>query len=166
MKERPMRKLVMVLVGMAAVMLAATPSASAAPPIPATGTFDAVVDFSTLQLTPRGQNCLLEVEGELVFEGTLQGTASGTTAALIFATCDEVLANPPGTFRDVFMSKLVFTGQADGVPVEASMTYQGQVSEGGEIRAIIRVSRGLVGVMDVEARVAEGGSYSGFININ
>src|SRR5687768_13024950 len=63
--------------------------AFAARRVEATGDFAANVDFSTLTLTPRGSNCLLEVEGQLVFTGTIQGAATGQTSALVFAPCEE-----------------------------------------------------------------------------
>ncbi|MDQ4080835.1 MAG: hypothetical protein M3125_08770, partial [Gemmatimonadota bacterium] len=72
--------------------------------VEATGAFAANVNFSTLRLTPRGNNCLLEVEGELVFTGTIQGAATGQTGALVFAPCEQAGNNPPGTFPDVFKS--------------------------------------------------------------
>ena len=43
------------------------------------------MDFSTLTLTPRGKNCRLVVSGALVFSGSIEGTATGTTTALVFA---------------------------------------------------------------------------------
>jgi len=64
---------------------ASTLAASPARPIQAAGRFDALVDFTTLTLTPRGRNCLLQVKGRLVFSGTLEGPAIGQTTALVFA---------------------------------------------------------------------------------
>ena len=136
-------------------------STAAGPPIAASGTFDAVVDFSTLTLTPRGSNCLLEVAGQLVFSGTIEGTAAGTTSALVFASCPEVGSNPPGTFADVFKSDLEFTGTVDGESAQASVLYQGRAQPGGRIDARILFSRGVAGVLDAEAQLAVGGSYSG-----
>ena len=83
-------------------------SAEPARRIETSGSFAAIVDFSTLTLTPRGRNCLLQVEGELVFTGTIQGTGMGQTSALVFAPCSDVATTPPGTFPDVFKSELVF----------------------------------------------------------
>ena len=74
------------------------------------GEFDAVVDFTTITFTPRGRNCLLQVNGTLVFTGTIDGEATGRTSALVFAPCSDVMTTPPGTFRDVFKSELVFEG--------------------------------------------------------
>src|SRR3954463_5311117 len=79
-------------------------SPSAAGPVQTSGHFDAIVDFSTVTLTPKGGNCLLEISGRLVFTGTIEGTATGRTSALEFAPCADVAVNPPGTFEDVFKS--------------------------------------------------------------
>jgi hypothetical protein len=135
-------------------------------PVAVSGTYDAVVDFSTLRLTPRGANCLLQVDGQLVFSGTIEGTATGTTSALVLATCAQVATTPPGTFRDVFKSELEFEGTIDGVPAQASMIYQGRVQEGGVIEGRIILSNGAAGVLDVDARVAVGGSYTGAVVVH
>ena len=47
-------------------------------------------------------SCLLTVNGELTFTGSLVGSAAGTTNALETAPCSAVLVNPPGTFSDAF----------------------------------------------------------------
>lgn len=137
--------------------------APAASPIPASGDFAAVVDFTTLAATPRGNNCLLEVAGQLVFTGTIEGAATGTTSALVFAPCSEVATSPPGTFPDVFRSELQFEGTVDGEPAQGSMLYQGRVQEGGQIEGRILLSGGVAGVLEVNSRVAVGGSYQGSI---
>lgn len=129
------------------------------------GTFEVEVDFDTIKLTPAGSNCFLEIEGVLEFFGTLAGEASGKTTALIFAPCEVVAVSPPGTFRDVFMSQLVFEGTVNDHPVTTDMTYQGQVEEGGDITALIRFANGLRGKVDVDGEVAVGGSYSGFVKV-
>jgi hypothetical protein len=77
-------------------------AASSARQVQASGDFAAIVDFTTLTLTPRGRNCLLQVKGELRFTGTIQGSGTGQTSALVFAPCSQVATTPPGTFRDVF----------------------------------------------------------------
>lgn len=142
------------------------PSALAASParrIQASGHFDAIVDFSTRTLTPRGHNCLLQVNGRLVFSGTIQGEAVGRTSALVFAPCSEVATNPPGTVRDVFKSELSFQGTVSGQPVRANVLYMGGVEPGGHIDGRLVFSNGVAGVLDVDARVAVGGSYSGSV---
>ncbi|HET7187781.1 MAG TPA: hypothetical protein VFI52_06490 [Gemmatimonadaceae bacterium] len=125
------------------------------------GQFDAQVDFSTVTLTPKGNNCLLEVDGRLVFTGTIIGTAIGHTSALEFAPCSEVAVNPPGTFPDVFKSVAVFDGTVDGVPAHSNLLYMGQVAVGGHIDGRLVFSNGVAGKLDVSAVVAVGGEYSG-----
>jgi hypothetical protein len=137
-----------------------------AAPVTVFGEYDAVVDFTTLSLTPKGKNCLLQVDGRLIFSGAIQGVATGTTSALVHATCAQVATTPPGTFRDVFNSDLEFDGTIGGSPVQAHMMYQGRVQEGGQIEGRIIASRGASGVLDVDARVAVGGSYSGSIVVH
>lgn len=61
---------------------------------PASGSFTATVDFTTLTLTPEGSTCRLAAEGVLEFVGTLEGTATGTTTARVLAPCGEVATNP------------------------------------------------------------------------
>lgn len=141
-------------------------TATAARRVQVSGSFDALVDFSTLVLTPRGGNCLLEVEGRLVFTGTIVGVATGRTSALVFATCEQVVSTPPGTYRDVFRSDLTFEGTVDGEPAQSRVLYQGGVEPGGQIDAHIIFSMGVAGVLDAEAIVAVGGEYRGSVVVN
>jgi hypothetical protein len=127
------------------------------------GDFAALVDFSTLTLTPRGRNCLLQVKGQLVFSGTIEGTATGQTNALVFAPCSEVATTPPGTYRDVFRSELVFEGTVDGQPAEANLLYMGRVQPGGRIDGRLVFSNGVAGRLDAQGVVAVGGQYSGSV---
>src|SRR5689334_1324988 len=80
----------------APIALSSGPSYATSPTgsVQTTGHFEAFVDFSTITLTPKAANCLLEVNGRLVFSGTIVGTATGRTSALEFATCDKVAASP------------------------------------------------------------------------
>ena len=126
-----------------------------------TGTYEAVVDFTTLSLTPRGRNCRLVVDGQLVFSGDVEGTATGTTTALVFAPCSEVATTAPGTYRDVFTSDLRFVGTVNGEPAEAEGLYQGITQVGGAIEGHVHFANGVAGVLDVDAIVAVGGSYEG-----
>lgn len=142
-------------------------SANAASQVAVSGQYDALVDFSTLTLTPKGNNCLLEVAGQLVFTGTIQGTATGRTSALVLAPCADVASNPPGTFGDTFKSDLVFTGTVDGEPVTADLRYVGQVKPGGSINARLIFTGGVTGSLDTQnAVVAVGGDYSGQVIVN
>jgi hypothetical protein len=134
--------------------------------VQASGRFAAVVDFGTLTLRPRGRNCLLQVDGQLNFTGTIVGSAVGQTTALVFASCSEVAANPPGTFGDRFKSELVFDGTVDGTPARANVLYIGRVQPGGRIEGRILFSRGVQGRLNIEeTRVAVGGDYSGSVVI-
>ena len=140
---------------------------AAARKVQASGNFDALVDFSTLTLTPRGLNCLLQVNGQLVFTGTIAGTATGQTTALVSAPCDDVAANPPGTFGDVFKSELRFEGTVDGAPANANVLYIGRVQPGGAIEARLVFSNGVAGMLEViGGRVAVGGDYSGSVVVH
>ncbi|MEZ4725921.1 MAG: hypothetical protein R3E79_02180 [Caldilineaceae bacterium] len=107
-----------------------------------------------------GANCLLTVQGQLIFSGRLTGLAIGTTRALVFADCSAALANPPGTFADVFKSKLLYTGTIDSVSVtNAAMIYQGRTAVGGVITGQMRVASSRRNILYVEGEVAQGGSY-------
>jgi hypothetical protein len=138
-------------------------AASPARQIQTSGHFDAIVDFSTLTLTPRGRNCLLRVNGQLVFTGTIEGVATGQTTALVFAPCSDVATSPPGTFPDVFKSELAFEGTVDGEPARANLLYMGRVQPGGQIAGRLVFSNGVQGRLEVEARVAVGGEYEGSV---
>jgi hypothetical protein len=138
-------------------------SAAAARRIQASGEFDAFVDFSTLTLTPRGRNCVLQVNGQLVFTGTIEGTATGQTTALVFASCVDVASNPPGTFADRFKSELVFEGTVDGKPATANVLYMGRVQPGGAIEGRLVFSKGVSGRLNADAVVAVGGEYEGSV---
>ena len=134
--------------------------------VAASGHFDALVDFSTLTLTPRGRNCLLQVNGRLVFTGTIEGTATGTTRALVFAPCSKVATSPPGTFPDVFKSELRFEGTVAGEPTQANVLYMGRVQPGGQIEGRLVFSNGVAGRLDVDARVAVGGENRGSVVVH
>ncbi|HUF26423.1 MAG TPA: hypothetical protein VMM18_05505 [Gemmatimonadaceae bacterium] len=138
-------------------------SATAAHQVETAGSFAAFVDFSTLTLTPRGQNCLLTVDGQLVFTGTIEGTATGTTSALVFAPCSDVATTPPGTFPDVFKSELAFEGTVDGEPVRADVLYMGRVQPGGRIDGRLVFHGDVRGELEAEAIVAVGGEYRGSV---
>jgi hypothetical protein len=130
------------------------------------GHFDAIVDFSTLTLTPTGRNCRLTVRGQLVFSGTIQGIANGETSALVFAPCSEVASNPPGTFPDVFKSEAVFEGTIAGQPVHSNLLYMGRSEPGGHISGRFVFSRGVEGRLDVDSQLAVGGQYQGMVVVN
>jgi hypothetical protein len=137
--------------------------ASAAQQVDAAGSFEAFVDFSTLTLTPRGQNCLLTVKGRLVFHGTIEGTATGQTSALVSATCKEVASAPPGTYPDVFKSELEFVGTVAGQPAMAKGLYMGRSQPGGLMDGRFVFSNGVSGRVDADAQIAVGGTYQGHL---
>jgi hypothetical protein len=145
----------------AAGLLAASTSPNAAQPVQTSGSFDAIVDFPTITLTPKGNNCLLQVQGHIVFHGTIEGTANGVTSALEFAPCSQVAVNPPGTFPDVFKSVAVFDGTIAGQPAHANLLYMGRVQVGGAIDGRFVFSNGVAGELDASAIVAVGGTYRG-----
>jgi hypothetical protein len=162
-----MKQLTHISLGVVLFVFLIIAPASAASAIPANGDFDARVE--SLSGTSVGKHCLLQVRGTLEFHGTLDGEATGTTRALVFASCSDALdlaANPPGTFKDLFKSELKFTGTVNGVPTTANITYQGKTEAGGNIEAMMILSHGLTGVLNiVDVEVAKGGSYTGFIQI-
>lgn len=124
------------------------------------GSFDAIVDFSTLKLTPSGSNCLLDVDGRLVFHGGIEGVGVGHTTALVFASCAEVIASP-GTDPDVFHSEIEFTGTVGGESARAHILYQGRSQPGGHIDGRLIFSNGVAGELTADAQIAVGGVYSG-----
>jgi hypothetical protein len=129
----------------------------------ASGAFAAALDLASLRLQPLGNRCVLTVNGTLTFSGTLQGTATGTTTAFEEAPCEQVAANPPGTFADVFRSTGTFSGVVDGQPVSADIVYAGRTAAGGAIHAIMRFTGDVTGVVQVVATVGVGGTYRGVL---
>lgn len=131
----------------------------------AKGNFTVAIDFSSLALTPVDENCLLTVEGTIDFSGTLEGIASARTRALALASCDAVSMLPPGAYEDLFTSAFEFAGKVDGRPIVADLTYRGRTELGGEIDAVMIPSNGLRGRLFVDAIVAAGGTYNGFLRV-
>lgn len=130
------------------------------------GSYVASIDFATLSLTPHGRNCLLEVQGALTFTGDIVGTATGSTSALVFATCEEASTTPPGTHPDVFRSVLEFEGLVNGVPATADVQYMGKVAPGGALDGRLVFSNGVAGRLDADGVVAVGGAYSGSVVVH
>ena len=133
--------------------------------IRAQGSFTVEIDFSTLALSQIGENCLITVDGVVSFTGTLEGIATTRTRALAFASCGDVAVLPPGAYEDIFTSAFEFAGKVDGRPIVADLTYRGRTALGGEVEAVFIPSNGLKGRLFVDAIVAAGGSYSGFLRI-
>lgn len=111
----------------------------------------------------RGNKCLLTVSGTLHFTGSLEGAATGTTEAVVFAPCEEALAVPPGSYFDVFSFTGDFTGTVAGEPATGTLTYAGVTRAGGDIDASVRLSGGdgWARLRTTDAVVLQGGSYSG-----
>lgn len=129
----------------------------------AVGDFVASVDFTSLQTRDvRGNKCEFTVNGALTFSGALEGTAVGTTTAVIFARCEEALAAPPGTYFDVFRFDGQFTGEVLGQPDGGALSYAGLTRVGGGIDATVILDGDQTrAVVRADAQVAVGGTYSG-----
>ena len=158
-----MKKLTSIAVAAGFSLLGVANPVSAEGMIKASGNFRVSADFATLILTPVGANCLLEISGVVEFTGTLEGVAPGRTRALVLAPCQDVSVTPPGTFKDVFNSRLEFAGTVNGEPTVAHITYRGATEVGGDIEALMLPFNGLNGELEVKAIVAAGGSYTGFV---
>lgn len=160
---------------MAASTFLAVPTATASPvaaatdtrqglgAVPAEGAFVASVDFATLQTQDvRGNKCEFTVDGVLSFSGTIEGEATGVTTAVIFATCQEVLASPPGTYFDVFRFEGDFAGEVLGEPVTGELSYAGVTRVGGQVDATVILDGDEArAVARTDGQVAVGGTYRG-----
>jgi len=160
----------MMFLGGTSVAVATTRQADAAQVAPAQkvnaeGSFEATVFFDTLVPRPVGKSkCEFTVRGRLIFSGTLDGVAEGTTTALIDAPCAEALdPNNLGAFRDVFRFEGTFSGQVAGVNAYGGLTYAGVTRPGGSIDANIklRADRAKATLHTVSARLGVGGTYRG-----
>jgi len=162
-----MRRAISLLIVTSLLLLGLSVPATANDELTASGTFDTTLDFSTLTVTPVGKACRLNVEGQLDFDGTLDGTADAATTALIFAPCSDVQSTPPGTFADVFRSRLEFQGTVAGTPATAEILWVGVTRAGGEIDAVMLVDGDDVrGRLHVDAIVGVGGSYQGTLKLD
>lgn len=109
----------------------------------------------------KGDKCKLTVNGTLHFTGDLEGPAVGTTTAVVFATCEEVGAAPPGTYFDVFTFKGDFDGTVFGEDTTGTLTYAGVTQAGGDIKARIKLRGDAWAVLRAKAQVLVGGDYTG-----
>ena len=156
------RFIVVALVALTVASTVVAPGAAAARSR-AVGSFTATLDFGSLTLRDVGpQACRLTVDGVLAFTGTIDGTAAGTTDALIAAPCAAVATTPPGTFADGFVFRGRFAGRIDGAATSAALTYAGVTRPGGAIRAGMTMGAGAIALLDVDAVVGVGGTYAGF----
>jgi hypothetical protein len=156
-------KRILLSFSLALVLMLGIAGPAAAQPTSASGEFGVDLNFESFSFTPRGANCVLEVEGLVHFTGSLEGTATARTTALVFAPCDDVAGAEPGEYRDVFSSTMQFTGTLDGAPVNAGIHYHGTAKEGGQISAVMNFSGGLRGVVQVDGQAGVDGAYSGTI---
>ncbi len=157
-----MRKLLVALLAVLLAPIALASPVSAASHVDASGSFTAQIDPASITLAPAsGGNCVLSVNGVLTFSGTLMGTATGSTTALIFASCAQVATTPPGTFADVFRFVGEYVGTVAGQPGSGSLTYAGVTRAGGNITAAIGLRGDSSALVRADAVVAVGGSYRG-----
>jgi len=157
-----MRKMLFALLAVLLAPIALVSPVSAASRVDASGSFTAQIDPASITLAPTsGGNCVLSVDGVLTFSGTLIGTATGSTTALIFASCAQVATTPPGTFADVFRFVGDYVGTVAGQPASGSLTYAGATRAGGNITAGIGLRGDSSALLRVDAVVAVGGSYRG-----
>ncbi len=99
-----------------------------------------------------------------MFDGTLEGIAPGKTRAVVLASCEEVAANPPSTFRETFRAKIEFAGLMNGIPLVTDITYRGTAYAGEITSGTFIFIDGLTGLLEAdEAIVNVGGTYRGFL---
>jgi hypothetical protein len=160
------------LVGSTAVAAQAAPApraearSASSGAVAAAGQFSAAIEFTSISLRDApGGTCELTVDGTLAFSGTLDGEAQGTTTAVIFAPCADVAITPPGTFFDLFEFEGTFTGTVDGSHVVSELTYAGITRPGGDIDALITMAGDARAVLQVDAVVAQGGTYTGIVHV-
>jgi energy-converting hydrogenase Eha subunit A len=149
-----------VVVALAGTVLAGP--ASAAPSPPAEGTFTVAVAFPTAVFEDVGDRvCRVSIDGTLIFEGTLDGIATGTLSALVLAPCSQAQTTPPGTSRDVFRFRGTFSGTVDGAPTTGALTYAGVTRVGGAIDATILLRGQPRAALRADATAGVGGTYAG-----
>jgi hypothetical protein len=163
LKGKAVKRSLLVFSMILVLMLGAAGTASAAKPVPASGSFVAIIDPGSITLTPVGNNCQLQVEGQIIFSGDLAGTGDALTTALVLAPCSVVAVSPPGSLPDVFSSDIEFEGMLGDAEVTAGIHYHGRAFEGGAIQAMMNFSGDLRGSVKVDGQAAVGGDYSGKI---
>jgi len=158
-----------VLTSTAAVAQAAPPSekaqatrAGAPAAARASGDFTLAIAFPDAELRPVGRSaCKLTVPVTIAFTGTLAGAADGSTVAVILASCNQVVAAPPGTFPDVFRFEGDFVGTVHGTAASGALNYAGVTSAGGAITAAITLAGDATAVLRAQAVVGGSGTYRG-----
>lgn len=128
------------------------------------GSLQVQLDPSTLQAVPvaGGTKCQFSVGVTLNLAGTVQGTAKGTTVAIINAPCADALSTPPGTFSDVFRFSGNFQGSVSGVPTTAKVEYAGVTRAGGAVSAsLVLLGNRATVLAAVQASAGVEGTYYG-----
>ncbi len=106
----------------------------------------------------------MAVGGRFIFDGTLEGIAPGKTRAVVLASCEDVAANPPSTFRETFRAKIEFAGLMNGKQLVTDITYRGTANAGEITSGTFIFTDGLIGSLEAdEAIVNVGGSYGGYL---
>ena len=125
--------------------------------------------LDSIELVPRGQQCLFYANEVITYTGTLEGTSVtvGPVQVRLFATCEEAEAAAaegvvvPSTFRAV--EHFVGTGAMDGM--EATFRDFGRTDAAGNFEGITVVHGDLNGVLHVTSGASEGpnGRYEGLL---
>ncbi len=165
-----MRRLASVAGALLLVITLATPAtAGSHDKLAVEGTFGANWHLWTLTLTEMGPHkCLLELDADLEFYGDVTGTATGSYDVLVFASCAEAAASPPGVLKELFW----YLGDANltvgGSAAEARIRYrgaQGEPNEPGQLTAQINLTGDLTGMLTVTAFGGGPASYRGFVHV-
>ncbi|HSG85867.1 MAG TPA: hypothetical protein VLA23_05960 [Candidatus Limnocylindrales bacterium] len=149
--------------------LAAPATAGSHQKVPVEGSFVANWHVWTLSLTEQGPHkCLLQLDADLAFDGDLVGTALGSYDVLVFASCEEAAASPPGVLKELFWywgSADLSIGDSAG---QARIKYrgaQGEPNDPGELVAQIDLTGEITGMLKVTALGGGPATYSGFVHV-
>lgn len=130
------------------------------------GGIEVSLDPATLSATPASPTtCRLSVDVSLKLTGTVYGTASGETVAIVNAPCSAATSTPPGTFADVFRFTGAFQGTVAGAPAQGRMEYAGATRPGGAVAAALALGGNAPVLAAVKASVGGVGSYRGIAQV-
>jgi hypothetical protein len=101
--------------------------------------------------TDAGQSCLVDLEQEYRFSGTLSGSATIDYRILVEGPCGQ----QPGTFPENWIAGGKFTGTLDGTEVSGRFSYVAEVAAGGEVTGTIVLGQGLRGELQVAGRFSD-----------
>lgn len=148
--------MLMLLLSVVGVQGLAAPAEASSRVVHATGT-STLVDVSFVEVVPRGQQCLLYVDQVTTLEGTLEGTSTTVSPAVIryFATCEDVFATGGAGIVSTYRSVAHFVG-VDGE--EATLRAVGRTDAAGDYQGIITVHGDLNGVLHETASAPLPGS--------